>query len=375
MILNPLKVLFIWLFCFLMACSSQDDERTDDTPLTTTDLKMEELLDGLQNPWGLCGIDENRIMFTERPGKIWIFNLDDGTKTEVTGGPDVITSGQGGLLDVVTHPDFESNGYVYFSYAAGRATGFNTAVGRGVLQGNQMVNFERLFQAEPLTTAGVHFGSRLIFDDQGYLYVSVGDRGNPNWAQDSSNHAGKLLRLNDDGTAPTSNPFYGLPGYAPEIFTMGNRNIQGMDIHPLTREIYTHEHGPQGGDEINRMQAGLNYGWPLVTHGVNYDGTAITTDTTKDGYEDPIHHWTPSVAPCGMAFVETPFTMPNGENLLVGTLAAQHLKGVRLEGDRVYETHRYFEGIGRFRDILFFNHRCFVITEGPGKLYELKEVQ
>ncbi|MCC5916199.1 MAG: PQQ-dependent sugar dehydrogenase [Cryomorphaceae bacterium] len=359
------------LLVIFSSCKSDDDK----TPLETSDLRLEELLVGLENPWGICALDSKRLLFTERNGKIWIYHLDEKTKTEVTGGPNVVNMGQGGLLDVKPHPDFETNGYLYFTYAAGTPNQTNTAVGRGVLQGNNLSNFQQIFQALPLSSSGAHFGSRLLFDDEGFLYVSVGDRGNAQWAQDSSNHAGKLLRLNDDGTTPASNPFVGQNGFAPEIFTMGNRNIQGMDIHPQTRVIYTHEHGPQGGDEMNRMQAGKNYGWPLVTHGVNYNGTPITPDTTLPGYEDPIHHWTPSVAPCGMAFVQSPFSMPNGENLLVGTLAAQHIKGVRLESSGVLSTHRYFEGAGRFREILFVNGRCFIIAENPGKLYELKEIK
>jgi aldose sugar dehydrogenase len=362
-------------FIFLSACSKDDANGTTPPAPGVYELQLNELLSGLSNPWGLCFPSDNEILFTERNGNIWLYNLDNGSKTAVTGGPTIVQAGQGGLLDVVLHPDFEQNGYVYFSYASGSSGAANTAVGRGVLQGNTLQNFTQIFQATPLTGSGVHFGSRMVFDDAGYLYVSVGDRGEQQWAQDSSNHAGKLHRLHDDGSVPSDNPFVQVTGAMPEIYTMGNRNIQGMDIHPVNRKIYTHEHGPQGGDELNLMQAGLNYGWPLVTHGVNYNGTPITPHTSLPGYEDPLYHWTPSVAPCGMAFVPESFNMPKGETIIIGTLATQHLKGIVFQNDKVISTHRYFEGEARFRAIAFHGNRCFVLSESPGKLYELVSVE
>lgn len=351
------------------SCSS-DDDTLPSVPFQEADMRLEPLLDNLQNPWGLVFPSSEEILFTERPGNIWLYNLTTKTKTAVTGGPNVVAQGQGGLLDVVLHPNFEQNRKIYFSYSGGQFSASNTALGVGELIDNKIENFQELFIGSPLSGSSVHFGSRLAFDDQGFLYMSIGDRGQQNWAQDSSNHAGKLLRFNDDGSVPNDNPYVGVPGAMPEIYTMGNRNIQGMDLHPTERIIYTHEHGPQGGDELNKMIKGANYGWPLVTHGINYNGTPITPDTTKEGFEDPIYHWTPSVAPCGMAFV--PAGVPTRDNILIGTLAAQHLKGVQMSGGKVTKTRRYFEGAGRFRAVAFMpNNRCFVLTEAPGMLYEL----
>lgn len=361
-------VLFIFSAC-AQACSKDDDPKENGT-FTQAEYRLNTLLDGLQNPWGLCFPSESEILFTERSGNIWLYNLVEQTKTQITGGPTVVAMGQGGLLDVALHPDFTQNRKVYFCYSGGQPGATNTALGVGELIGNRIENFQQIFIGSPLTNSGVHFGSRLLFDDQGYLFMSIGDRGQQAWAQDSSNHAGKLLRFNDDGSVPPDNPFVGVLGAKEEIYTLGNRNIQGMDIHPTERVIYTHEHGPRGGDELNKMIKGANYGWPLVTHGINYNGTPITPDTTLEGYQDPIHHWTPSVAPCGMAFV--PQGIPTYDNLLIGTLAAQHLKGVQLQNNKVSITRRYFEGMGRFRAVAFMpNNRCFVLTENPGRLYEL----
>lgn len=365
------KYISLLLTVTLFLSCSGDDEPEDVKPRKTT-FELKELLSGLENPWSLCFPSDELILITERSGGMVLYDLSSDERTDVSGGPDVAVIGQGGLLDIVLHPDFEENKYVYFSYSAKGSNGANTAVGRAVLNGDQLQNREKIFQAEPFLEGGVHFGSRLIFDDEGYLYVSVGDRGNSDNAQDSSNHCGKLLRLNDDGTAPADNPFVNVPGAKPEIYTMGNRNIQGMDIHPENRNIYTHEHGPQGGDELNIMKAGENYGWPKVTFGENYDGTSITPHTSLEGYKDPLHHWTPSVAPCGMAFTPEDFKTPNNENILMGTLAAQHLQGIQLVHDTVVSTRRYFENEGRFRAVECRGNRCFVLTESPGKLYELK---
>ena len=363
-------VLLLQLFT---ASCSDDDENKDQNAPKKSEVRYElnELHSGLENPWSLCFPSDHEILITERGGNLVLFNLNTGKAKDISGVPEVAAIGQGGLLDIILHPDFKQNKLVYFSYAASGTDGANTAVGRAEFDGNQLINREKIFQAQPFLQGGSHFGSRLIFDDGGFLYVSVGDRGTPDNAQDSSNHCGKLLRLNADGSAPSDNPFVDVNGAMPEIYTMGNRNIQGMDIRPETREIYTHEHGPRGCDEINLMKAGENYGWPKVTHGENYDGTPITPHTSLEGYKDPLHHWTPSVAPCGMAFLPDDFPAPDDENLFIGTLAAQHLKGVKLVNDKVLSTNRYFEGQGRFRAIECLEQRCFVLTESPGKLYEL----
>jgi glucose/arabinose dehydrogenase len=276
------------------------------------------------------------------------------------------------LLDVVLHPDYVNNGWIYLAYARRGVQGGNTAISRVRISGNQIVEEELLFHGEPSTTAGQHFGTRIMFDENNYMFFSIGDRGLMTNAQDLSNHNGKVMRLHDDGRLPDDNPFAGQRNAKPEIWNYGHRNIQGMAWHPLTGELWTHEHVPRGGDVINIEEAGENYGWPLVTHGINYNGSPITPDTTLPGMVDPIHHWTPSIAPCGMCFV-TSEKYPQWENnLLVGALAGQHIHRLVFDGTRVIRTERLLEGRARFRDIRQGpDGYIYVLTEGPGQFFRI----
>jgi len=219
------------------------------------------------------------------------------------------------------------------------------------LEENSLTDLEELFWGEPRTTRGQHYGSRITFDRDGYLYFSIGDRGDRDNAQDLSNHAGKVMRLHDDGRVPDDNPFINEPEAKPEIYALGLRNIQGMQLHPESGEIWTHKHGPRGGDEINIIRTGLNYGWPLITHGVNYNGSVITPDTARAGLEQPFLHWTPSIAPCGMDFV-TGDRYPGWQgDLMVGTLRPQYLHRVKLDNGELVSQEELLQGIGRIRDI------------------------
>jgi len=321
------------------------------------EFRVVTLVRGLQNPWSLAFLPDGRMLVTEREGRLRIIGKDWRLDPKpVEGLPEIVASGQGGLLDVVLHPQFEKNGWIYWSYNAPDAdkkSGWGTAMARGKLQGHRMTEVQVLFSMEPKTRAGHHFGGRIVFDGKGLVYLTLGDRGDMPRAQRMDDHAGSVIRLHDDGRVPADNPFVMQAGAKPEKFTLGNRNMQGAALHPRSGELWTHEHGPQGGDEINIMRAGRNYGWPVVTFGVNYGiGTKIGEGTSKPSMEPPLLVWTPSIAPSGMAFY-TGDAFPNWKgNLLVGALRDEMLVRLELEGDKVVRQERLIKGqIGRIRDV------------------------
>ncbi|MFN9489170.1 MAG: PQQ-dependent sugar dehydrogenase [Betaproteobacteria bacterium] len=321
------------------------------------EFRVVTLVRGLQNPWSLAFLPDGRILVTEREGRLRIIGKDWRLDPKpVEGLPEIVASGQGGLLDVVLHPQYEKNGWIYWSYNAPDAdkkSGWGTAMARGKLQGHLMTEVQVLFSMEPKTRAGHHFGGRIVFDGKGFVYLTLGDRGDMPRAQRMDDHAGSVIRLHDDGRLPADNPFVMQAGARPEKFTLGNRNMQGAALHPRSGELWTHEHGPQGGDEINIMRAGRNYGWPVVTFGVNYGiGTKIGEGTSKPGMEPPLLVWTPSIAPSGMAFY-TGDAFPNWKgNLLVGALRDEMLVRLELEGNKVVRQERLIKGqIGRIRDV------------------------
>jgi len=251
------------------------------------------------------------------------------------------------------HPDYANNSWIYWAYNAPGAGGWGTALARGKLQGHRMTDVQVLFSMEPKTRSGQHFGGRIVFDKSGLLYLTLGDRGDKDRAQDHNDHAGSVIRLHDDGRVPADNPFSGKNGDQSAKWTLGNRNIQGAALHPRTGALWTHEHGPQGGDEINVIRSGLNYGWPVITHGVNYGlGTKIGEGQAKSGMEQPLYVWVPSIAPSGMAFVQgNAFAHWEG-NVLIGALRDQSLVRLELDGDKVAREERLLKGeVGRIRDV------------------------
>jgi glucose/arabinose dehydrogenase len=332
--------------------------------------RIVQLVGGLEHPWGLAFLPDGRMLVTERPGRLRIVRaprLEPQPATElpqviaddllepqpVSGLPPVVARGQGGLLDVALHPHFAENGLVYLSYAGAGKGGIGTEVARGRLVGHRLEDVQVLFRLEPKSDTRQHFGSRLVFDRAGYLYITLGDRGEMQRAQRPDDHAGSVIRLHDDGRVPADNPFVGKPGWKPEKFTLGNRNMQGAALHPQTGELWTHEHGPQGGDEINVMRAGVNYGWPVITYGVNYGiGTQIGEGTHKTGMAQPLHTWVPSIAPSGMTFYTgDKFPRWRGD-LFVGALRDQMLVRLRLDGEKVVREERMLQGVlGRIRDV------------------------
>lgn len=330
------------------------------------------LINNIGAPWGFTFINSDEVLFTEKQGKIFRYIISTNTLTEIKGLPAINQNGQGGLLDIALHPDFSSNSYVYISYAVAGTGGQTTALGRGKLVGNQLQNFTELFRALPLVNSGAHFGSRLVFDKNNFLFMSVGERGSQDNAQNTNNHLGKVLRFNDDGTVPTSNPLVGVPNTKPEIFTWGNRNIQGMAMHPETGEIYAHEHGPRGGDELNLIKPNTNYGWPKVTFGINYDGSPITPDTTLPGMQLPLTYWVPSIAPSGLAFIKN--GQPKNEfDVILGALAGTHIHWLKMKDNKVVSSSRSLNGYARFRDVRQApDGKIYAMAESPNRFLLLK---
>lgn len=320
--------------------------------------RVSTLTRGLENPWSLAFLPDGRMLVTERPGRLRV--LDASGKPDprpIAGLPPIAAHGQGGLLDVALHPDFARNGWVYFSYAGREGQGYATQVARGRLladtNGYRLDNVQQIYRQRPGSSAGQHFGARLVFDGRGMLYITQGDRGEMARAQKPDDLAGKTVRLFDDGRFPPDNPFAGKEGSRPEIYSLGNRNMQGAALNPKTGELWATEHGPQGGDELNIIRAGRNYGWPVITYGANYGtGTKIGEGTSKPGMEQPIHQWTPSIAPSGLAFYEGRAFPGWRGNLFAGALKYQMLVRLELDGERVVHEERLLkDAFGRIRDV------------------------
>lgn len=315
--------------------------------------RIVKIVEGLEHPWSLAFLPDGRMLVAERPGRLRIVQNGKLLPQPVAGLPQVAAVGQGGLLDVAAHPRFAENGLVYLAYVARGDGGVGTEVARGRLADNRLGDVKVIFRQLPKSGGGRHFGSRLVFDREGYLYITLGDRGEMERAQKPDDHAGSVIRLHDDGRIPADNPFAGKPGWKPEKYTLGNRNMQGAALHPQTGRLWTHEHGPQGGDEVNVMRAGANYGWPVITYGVNYGlGTRIGEGSHKAGMEQPLHYWVPSIAPSGMAFYTgDKFPRWRGD-LFVGALRDELLVRLRLDGEKIVQEERLLKGtLGRIRDV------------------------
>ncbi len=374
--MNRCKITLLCLSLFLLACSDSNSQSPLPIPEEDTEAVTFELVsDDFNNPWGMAFLPNGDILVTEKTGEIKRVSQGEVVDNNISGGPDAAVTGQGGLLDIELHPDFESNNWVYFTFASdeGAGSGAMTAFSRAQWNDSSFDNHEVLYKGSPNTSRGQHFGSRIAFDDEGYVYFSIGDRGNRDAnPQDLTRDGGKIYRLNDDGTIPSDNPFVNVTGAKTAVYSYGHRNPQGMARRPSTGQIWAHEHGPQGGDEVNLIGAGNNYGWPEITFGVNYGGAPITSETSRSGMEQPVLHWTPSIAPFGMDFVEnSQYSGWNG-NLIVGSLKFNYLVRCVLDGDKIVEQQVIANGIGRVRNVEMGNDGyLYVGVEGKG-LYRLK---
>ena len=344
------------LACVVLLISKSSCAQNENTPYlktpATNSYTLELVVPDVEIPWGMVFLPNGDLLYTEKEGKLIRFQY--GKKNEISGLPSPYVRGQGGLMGIALHPDFEQNNRIYFTMATANedASGGNTGLYTATLRGNALSDVKLLYKAVPDTKKGVHFGSRIVFDSDGYLYFSVGDRGerdiNP---QDITRDNGKIYRLNDDGSVPIDNPFVGVNGAKEAIYSYGLRNPQGIAINPLSNEIWIHDHGPRGGDEINIISAGKNYGWPLASYGVNYIGTKFTDNTSLKGMEDPIHYWVPSIAPSGMVFVTSDIYPRLKNNLLIGSLKFEYLHMCVLNGNKVVKEEKLLEGIGRVRSL------------------------
>lgn len=342
---------FSLVFFTLSACA-QKKEKDIVIEEASKNYTYKVVVPNLEIPWGLAWLPDGSMLITEKSGSL--LHAKEGTTTTIKNVPKVYARGQGGLLDIVAHPDYATNGWIYFTYASaeGDSNGGHTALSRAKLKYGTLTDIELLYKATPNTSRGQHFGSRIQFDNKGYVYFSIGERGerdvNP---QDINRDGGKIYRLNADGSIPNDNPFTNNNGAKKAIYSYGHRNPQGMTIHPTTGKIWIHEHGPQGGDEINIIKKAANYGWPLITYGENYGGGKITNNTALEGMEQPIYYWVPSIAPSGMTFV-TSNVYPEWKNdLLVGSLKFYYLEHLKLENNTVVKREKLFEDIGRVRNV------------------------
>ena len=342
--------------------------------------RLVTLLNGLENPWSLAFLPDGQMLVTERAGRLRLVSQDFKLNPKpIDGLPEVVAQGQGGLFDVVLHPQYAQNGWIYWAYNAPGQGGWGTGMARGKLQGHRMTDVQVLFSMQPKTRSSHHFGGRIVFDQAGFLYLTLGDRGDKDRAQKLNDHAGSVIRLHDDGRVPEDNPFVKRVGAAlAEKWTLGNRNMQGAAVHPKTGQLWTHEHGPQGGDEVNVMRSGLNYGWPVITYGVNYGlGTKIGVGQAKVGLEQPLHAWVPSIAPSGMAFVSGSHFPQWQGNLLVGALRGQMLVRLTLDGEKVLGEERLLQGRSRLRDVRMGpDGFVYLLTdEAQGALLRLEPVK
>jgi glucose/arabinose dehydrogenase len=323
------------------------------------EIRVTTFTNGLTRPWGLAVLPEGGFLVTEKRGNLRFVTSGGKLSEPLKGVPEVDSRGQGGLLDVELDPQFQQNRLVYISYSEPGAGGNSTAVARGVLSadGGALSNVQVIFSQKPKVQSTKHFGSRLVFDRNGHLFIGLGERSEERFrtqAQDLNSHLGKVIRIRPDGSVPNDNPFVNRAGALPEIWSYGHRNIQGAALNPQTGVLWTSEHGPRGGDEINIPQAGKNYGWPVVSYGVNYDGTPVGSGKQKaEGMEDPVYRWTPVIGASGMVFY-TGSAFPEWRgSLFNGGLVSQSLVRLELDGTRVVHEERMLGSLGqRIRDVV-----------------------
>ena len=355
------------LLLTITACGQVKQAATDNGTV-----QVQELADGLDHPWGMVFLPDGRLLVTERSGDLYMLDQDKNLSGPIAGVPEVLARGQGGLLDIALDPDFESNNYIYLSFAEpGPNNSASTAVGRGVWENDRINNFTTLFSQQPKLNGPNHFGGRIVFND-GYLFLTTGERFQFSPAQDLGNHLGTVVRLNPDGTPPSGNPFIGQDGAKPEIWSYGHRNIEAAAIDPATGRLWIAEMGPRGGDELNQPEAGKNYGWPIVSWGENYDGSDIPDPPTQPQYTDAVVHWTPVISPSGMTFY-TGNMFPNLKgNMLIGGLSAQGVVIVEVNGQQAREKDR-INLQARTRDVEQApDGSIYVLTDsGNGKVLRL----
>lgn len=341
-------------------------------------IRPDTIITGLNVPWGMAFLPGGDILVTEREGKMLRFR-DGKLIAEIKGLPEIKAIGQGGLLDIRLHPEYNKNGWIYFAYvspAKDPSEGWGTAIMRARLKENTLVDKELLFKAFPDSKTGHHFGCKITFDGKGHIFFGVGERGKSENAQNLSNDCGKIHRINEDGTIPSDNPFFNTPDARKSIWSFGQRNPQGLVISPFTGELWETEHGPKGGDELNLINPGKNYGWPVISFGINYDGSIITPDTAKAGMEQPITYYVPSIAPCGTTIVSGDKYKGWEGNILIGSLRFRNLERVELKDSKVVHKETLLYNIGRMRNVeMGPDGYIYVGLESPGMIIRLVPVE
>lgn len=342
----------ILIIMFNFSCGQEPNDKNEIIVTDELNYEMELVFENEGIIWGLEFLNDNSILATLKSGSI--IHFKDGVKKELKGVPEIYLRGQGGLLDIAIHPNFEKNKFIYLSYASEdiEGKGGNTTISRAILNSDTLEELEVLYKGTPDSRKGQHFGGRMEFDNENYLFFSIGDRGNRNVnPQDITIDGGKIYRIKDDGTIPKDNPFYNDGNAKKAIYSYGHRNPQGMFKHPVSGKIWTNEHGPRGGDEINIIEKGKNYGWPKITYGINYSGTTITKNKSLPNMEQPLYYWIPSIAPSSFEYISSEI-YPNWKgSLLAGALVFKYIERIVLEDDIVVSRSKIAENLGRPRDI------------------------
>ena len=342
----------ILIIMFNFSCGQEPNDKNEIIVTDELNYEMELVFENEGIIWGLEFLNDNSILATLKSGSI--IHFKEGVKKELKGVPEIYLRGQGGLLDIAIHPNFEKNKFIYLSYASEdiEGKGGNTTISRAILNGDTLEELEVLYKGTPDSRKGQHFGGRMEFDNENYLFFSIGDRGNRNVnPQDITIDGGKIYRIKDDGTIPKDNPFYNDGNAKKAIYSYGHRNPQGMFKHPVSGKIWTNEHGPRGGDEINIIEKGKNYGWPKITYGINYSGTTITKNKSLPNMEQPLYYWIPSIAPSSFEYISSEI-YPNWKgSLLAGALVFKYIERIVLEDDIVVSRSKIAENLGRPRDI------------------------
>ncbi len=360
----------------------QFEDKVTSNHFSTEKIKvaLDTIATGLDSPWGMAQLPDNSFLITDRAGKLYHVDQNQN-KTEIKGIPDALSRGQGGVLDLVLHPNFKDNGWIYMSYSKHKkidgVENTATAIVRGHIKNNQFVDQEELFVSSPFTKTYHHFGSRITFDKAGKMYFSVGERGMEKvFPQGTDNDNGKIHRLNDDGSIPSDNPFVGKDPekFHQSIYSYGQRNPQGLTTNPFNGEIWETEHGPRGGDELNIIQPGRNYGWPVISYGINYNGKPITDISSKEGMEQPQHYWIPSIAPSGLTFVSSDKYPAWKGNLMVGSLRFKYLNRCEIQNGKVIHEEKLFPNLGRMRNVIQGQDGyLYIAVEQPGMVFRVRQ--
>jgi glucose/arabinose dehydrogenase len=385
-LLNNNLIIFSKIFLLFLLSSlikAGDIQNWDDSVEKTKKetFRVETFIDGFDIPWGMVFLPNKNLIVSDRNGSLWLVDYKEKSKTKISGVPNVRYKGQGGLLDVEIHPDFINNNYIYIGftdYLNSKKNRTFTSIIRARLKNISLTDQKIIYKADDTfyDNSTIHYGTRIVFDDKGFLYFSIGDRGKRNQAQLLDYPNGKIHRLNADGSIPSDNPFFENNNAIKSIWTYGNRNPQGLAIHPSSSILFETEHGPRGGDELNILSSGKNYGWPEITYGKNYSGTTITKYTHKEGMEQPVIHWTPSIAVCGIDFYDGELFNNWKNNLLVSSLKFERLYRLEIDDDKVIDQEIIYEAGSRIRDVQTGPEGfIYIALEDPGRIVRFMPIK